>query len=212
MMWMWPGLAFVPLMMTGGCAVAEFRGSDTNSETISDPSFAGKVCPQAVTKANWLGGPQVPHEFAVSQSGAEITARRSDSGSGWAMTLDFFCCPCNDLGVVTTRTSKWCGAPRGMITDRAECACAATRSGLAWEGGGNPQYKPGCIITQQGTRVPAPRRCFLRPPTASGQAPTRACLALFARGWVQVFRLLLQPTTSPRTSRHLATCARPPAC
>ena len=59
-------------------------------------------CPAVVDKATWLGGDTWPDKFSVAHYGyydgynryqRNITVTRIDSKDGWAMNLQFLCCP-----------------------------------------------------------------------------------------------------------------------
>ena len=59
-------------------------------------------CPAAVDKRNWLGGETWPDKFSVTHYGyydeyngyqRNINVTRTDSTDGWAMNLQFSCCP-----------------------------------------------------------------------------------------------------------------------
>ena len=72
------------------CFIAKV-GSGLKSKTITIGN--GLQCPELVDKSNWLGGHQWPDTFSVVQNGSDIVVTRTDSTDGWAMDLQFMCCP-----------------------------------------------------------------------------------------------------------------------
>ena len=76
------------------CFVAKV-GSGIKSKTLTIGN--GLQCPESVDKSNWLGGHEWPDRFSVVQNGNAIEVTRTDSTDGWAMDLQFMCCPKNSI-------------------------------------------------------------------------------------------------------------------
>ena len=75
------------------CFVAEVGASEPGVQSKTVAIGKGLQCPESVDKSNWLGGHTWPDTFSVEQNGKDVIVRRTDLSDGWAMNLQFMCCP-----------------------------------------------------------------------------------------------------------------------
>ena len=66
-------------------------GPGAYSKTVTVTQQGTITCPTVVNRNNWLTSDTYDDTFAITISGTQITARRTDSTNGWAMNLQFQC-------------------------------------------------------------------------------------------------------------------------
>jgi len=106
------------LAVDGSDSVVVTIGSSSSSNIKAGIAVpAGRQCPAAVSKANWVGGFTHADRFEIKQSGTTLQARRTDSDDGWGMNLQIRCTQANgEVGCATESHGKLVRKPCSTST------------------------------------------------------------------------------------------------